>query len=397
MKILIHSDEYYPTCAACTYRMKVFADTFSELGDQVTVIASSANKNGTEGKNPGRERVIYAPTIRMKKKTTVMRMLNNLSFAFTSVFAAMGAGKADVVITTSPPPLVSISGWLIAKMKGAKLVYDVRDIWPDVALEMNSFQEGSFYCKVFRWITNFMYRHADLVTTVSPGKVEKLRGRVGADRDKVRLIANGFDREVAKGVLDERVAEQYDLKKKFTCVYIGNIGLAQGLDCVLDIAEQTRHRDIQFLLFGKGAEKEKLEQEAREKGLTNVRFCGVLDHEKVFTVLHYAKASIIPLKNANMKDSIPTKVYEALGLGCPVFLIANGDSCDIVAESGLGMSVSPEHKEAFAESFDQMIDSYEEINAHREHAEQLMFHKYARQTIAAEFRKILDEEVAQKS
>ena len=85
----------------------------------------------------------------MRKKTTAMRMLNNMSFAVTSVFSAMKAGKADVVITTSPPPLVSISGWMIAKMKRAKLVYDVRDIWPEVALEMGSFGEESFFCKVF--------------------------------------------------------------------------------------------------------------------------------------------------------------------------------------------------------------------------------------------------------
>ena len=76
-----------------------------------------------------------------------------------------------MIITTSPPPLVSIPGWIIAKCKGAKLVYDVRDIWPDVALEMGSFAEGSIYCKVFRAITRFMYKHSDWVTTVSPGKL----------------------------------------------------------------------------------------------------------------------------------------------------------------------------------------------------------------------------------
>lgn len=76
------------------------------------------------------------------------------------------------------PPLVSIPGWIIAKCKGAKLVYDVRDIWPDVALEMGSFVEGSIYCKVFRAITRFMYKHSDWVTTVSPGKVEKIKSHV---------------------------------------------------------------------------------------------------------------------------------------------------------------------------------------------------------------------------
>ena len=386
MNIIIHSDEYYPTCAACTYRMKVFADTFTANGDNVVVISSSANKESASQQVETNERIIYSPTIRMKKKTTVMRLLNNLSFAVTSVFSAMGAGNADVVITTSPPPLVSISGWLIAKIKHAKLVYDVRDIWPDVALEMKSFDEDSLYCKVFRWITNFMYHHADMVTTVSPGKVEKLRKHVGSNANKVRLIANGFDREVAEGILDTELVSRYNLDQDFTCVYIGNIGLAQGIDSILKIASETKHRNIQFLLFGKGAEKEKLESRAKQEHIDNVHFCGVLPHEKVFTLLKYAKMSIIPLKNANMKDSIPTKVYEALGLGCPVFLIANGDACDILTESKLGVSISPENKDGLTAAFDCMIDRYEEFASHQTEAEHLMYYKYARQTIAQDLR-----------
>lgn len=385
MRILIHSDEYYPTCAACAYRMKVFADTFMNLGNEVTIIASSTNREN-ESMSGCRERIVFAPTIKMKKKTTIMRMLNNLSFAMTSVACALFAGKADVVITTSPPPLVSISGWMIAKLKRAKLVYDVRDIWPDVALEMNSFAEDSFYCKLFRTITGFMYRHADIVTTVSPGKVEKIKGKVPpAEQDKVWLVGNGFDESILEHTIEEATVREYELDSRFSCVYIGNIGLAQGLDVLLDMAAKIMHREVQFLLFGNGAEREKLEKRAREMGLANVKICGTLAHDKVFTVLNHAKVSFIPLKNANMTDSIPTKVYEALGIGCPVLLVADGDSCDIVHETGLGRCVSPEDTQRLPEVFDAMVEHYEELLLQRGHARALMLEKYSRQQIAVEF------------
>ena len=239
MKILLHSDEYYPTAQACAYRMQVLADTFTAMGDEVTVITSSANKaNGVVDRSAHKERIIYSPSIRMRKKTTVMRLLNNLSFALSSIFAAFIAGKVDVVITTSPPPLVSVPGWIIAKLKGAKLVYDVRDIWPDVALEMKSFSEGSIFCKVFRKIAMFMYKHADIVTTVSDGKVEKVKNYVaqlggrkaGSEHtDKVWPVGNGFDESVLANAYDQSVVDKYEIDKNFTCVYIGNIGLAQGL------------------------------------------------------------------------------------------------------------------------------------------------------------------------
>ena len=393
MRVLIHADEFYPTAQACAYRMQVFVDTFIALGDEVTVVTSSANKsNGIIDKDKHKEKIIYSPAIRMKKKTTVMRMLNNLTFGITSIFSAIGVGKVDVVITTSPPPLVSIPGWIIAKYKGAKLVYDVRDIWPDVALEMGSFTESSFFCKAFKKITGFMYKHADIVTTVSPGKVEKIRGHVSArpgeksgpsHTDKVWLVGNGFDESVAKSEFDQSIVDKYELDKKFTCVYIGNIGLAQGLGALLDVAAKTKHKDIQFLCFGMGAEKEMLEQRVKDEGLTNVKFCGVVDHSKVYSILSRAKLSFIPLKNSNMKDSVPTKVYEALGIGCPVLLVAEGDSADIVADAGLGRSISPdEPADKLVEVFDNMIDRYDEFDAHRDEAIRLMHDKYSRQKIA---------------
>ena len=311
------------------YRMQVLADAFIDTGNKVVVIASASNRN-SEALAPRRERILYTPAIRMKKKTALMRMLNNLSFGITSIFSAWKIGKVDVVLTTSPPVLSSISGWMIARCKRAKLVYDVRDVWPEIALEMGSFTENSIYCRVFRQITRLMYKHADWITTVSPGKVEKIKAYVRSvgceNADKVKYVSNGFDESVEQYPLDQELIQRYALGKKFTCVYVGNIGLAQGLDALLDTAGQSRHKEVQLLIFGRGAEKELLERQARERGLENVRFCGMLPHEKVRTLLSEAEISFIPLKSASMTDSIPTKIYEALGIGCPVLLVAEGDA-----------------------------------------------------------------------
>ena len=388
MRILLHTEEYLPTALACAIRMDVFAGTLRNLGHDVTVIAGSNHLTGKSGKR--REGVIYAPTVKMRKKTTLLRLLSNMSFAVSSVFCALGAGKFDAVITTSPPPLISISGWLIAKIKGAQLVYDVRDIWPDVALEMGSFSEGSLFCRVFRWITDFMYRKADLITTVSPGKVSKLRNNLDArSRDKVRLISNGYD---LRNDLENRNGDavaRFGIEDKFTCVYIGNVGLAQGLDSLLDIAANTAHRDVQFLIFGNGAEKEVLESKAKERGLDSVHFCGSLPHAQVAPVLSAAKISYIPLKNSNMKDSVPTKLYESLALGCPVLLAAAGDAADILVETGLGFCVPPENTREIVEKFDTMVAQYDEICRNRQNAMDLIRQKHSRQSAVLELEKEL--------
>ena len=388
MRILLHTEEYLPTALACAIRMDVFASQLRQCGHDVTVIAGSNHLTGTA--NERREGVIYVPTMKMKKKTAVLRLLSNLTFAVSSVFCAMGAGKFDVIITTSPPPLISISGWLIAKMKGAKLVYDVRDIWPDVALEMGSFSEGSFFCRVFRWIANFMYRKADLITTVSQGKVNKLRKKLDESScDKVRLISNGYDLRNDLEVCDDSAVMQYGLRERATCVYIGNVGLAQGLESLLEIAANTTHKDIQFLIFGNGAEKEMLEAQAKERGLTQVKFCGNLPHAQVAPVLSAAKISYIPLKNSNMKDSVPTKLYESLAVGCPALLAAVGDAADILAETGLGASAPPEQTDEIIRKFDAMIEQYDEIIRNRQIAKQIIREKHSRQAAVLELEKQL--------
>lgn len=389
MKILIHSDEYYPTCAACAYRIKSFADFFVESGNEVTVIASSANKNNGEFKMC-KEKILFSPTIKMKKKTAVMRMLNNLSFAFTSIFTSFKAGKADVVITTSPPPLVSISGWLTAKIKKAKLVYDVRDIWPDVALEMGSFDEKSFYCRIFKVITDFMYKKADLITTVSPGKVEKIKQKLPPNmQDKVKLVPNGFDTKILESEVDKSIVEKYGLGKGFDCVYIGNIGLAQGLSSVLEIAAETKHKNARFFIFGTGAQKESIEKLATERNLKNVFFCGVIPHDKVYTVLTNCDLCFIPLKSSKMKDSIPTKIYEALGVGCPILLAAQGDSRSLVSQTGMGKCVSPDNTAELVNAFDEIVDKYDDLIKNRAQATELMKNKFSRRQSAAEFEKML--------
>ncbi len=385
MHVLIHTDEYRPTAQACTNRMVSIAEALMDGGAQVTVLCSAANLHNGSLQDHA-ERIIYVPAYHMKKKTAVSRLLNNATFAISSIFCAIKAGKADVVLTTSPPPLISMAGWLIARAKRALLVYDVRDIWPDVAVEMGSFSKGSFYERTFRMIAQFMYKHSDLITTVSPGKVEKVRNyvrRYSPDTEKVILAGNGFDEKILDSQYYDEVAAKYEFGQTFTCVYIGNIGLAQGLESVLRLAEETKDKNVRFLLFGNGAEKEHLAKTAAERNLDNVHFCGPLPKEHVYTVLSCADLSIIPLKSSRMKDSIPTKLYEALGVGCPVLLVAEGDSCKVLDETGFGRHVSPDHPEQLGDVFNEILNEYDQIIAHREEAKNHVKANYSRQKISA--------------
>lgn len=376
MNILIHMGDSYPDESPAAKRMRAFYDVLTAHGHHVTVMAPAY-----DGVAAGKD-IVYCPTIQMKKKTTAMRMLNQLSFACSSLLRAGKAGKADVVLTTSPPVLISMAGWLIARMKGAKLVYDVRDIWPDVALEMGSFSENSFYCKVFAFIRDFMLGHADLVTAVSPGKVEKLKKY--APNAQVAFVTNGLDERFLENEYHPQTAEKYGLTEGFSCVYIGNLGWAQGLMQLMHLAERARENDlpVRFVLFGSGVEEGSLREYAREHGLANVVFAGRLPNAEMYTVLRSAQLSFVSLVNENLKDSVPTKMFEALGVGCPVLLSAVGDAADILNASRLGIAVHPNDEEALWNAFRDLCCNLDDHLLHREHARRMILDHYSRQRAA---------------
>lgn len=349
----------------CTKRMRALKEALVQQGHEAVILAPDI-----KGINKDPE-VVYCPTIPLRKKNVFYRLANGISFALSSICSLGKAGKTDIVITTTPPALISMSGWLMAKIKRARLVYDVRDIWPDVALEMNEFTQNSLYDKIFRFIRDFMLKHADLITAVSDGKVNKLK-KYAPHQDIVR-IPNGFDRHFLQNQLNLSLYKRVAVKEKFVCVYTGNLGLAQGLKQLLYIAGQAKKNGLGavFWLYGRGAQEQELREHVREHRLDNVFFGGKLSNQEIYTVLKAADISFVPLVNENLKDSIPTKIYEALGVGCPVLLAAEGDAVSVLEDAGLGIAVQPNQKEALWKAYLQL---YNDHNKNKETMEQMKKH-----------------------
>ena len=396
MNILIQMGDSYPDESPCAKRMRCFYDTFTANGHTVYVLAPRADKTvyytGGEIKE-GDAGAVYCPTVKLKKKTVVYRLLNSMVFGITSFLRSLTLGHIDVVVTTCPPPLINFFGWMIAKVKRAKLVYDVRDIWPDVAWEMGSFSKTSIYSRGFEWVRNFMLKHSDLIIAVSTGKVQKIRG-YNPKKAKVYEITNGLDEEFLTNTSDEEVVRQYGLEK-FTVCYIGNLGLAQGLKQLLEVAyrAQKRNLDVQFLLFGSGADEEHLKSIVAKNDIHNVQFCGRIPNKEIYTILKNSKISYVPLVNEKLRDSVPTKIYEALGVGCPVLLSACGDSAEIIQKTGFGEAVPPNDKEGLWNAFITMYENIENYESRAEETRNYTLEHYSRQKAADTLNKIIIKEL----
>lgn len=352
MRILYLADTYRPARTACANRTAVLVEALCKAGHDVQVLASTDSLLDASKDCGQPVRVKFFETFPLVEKTLVNRLRNNFGGAREAVRVAGELGDFDVVVCTTPPLLLTSSAVRIAKRKRAKLVLDVRDIWPDVAYEMGAFTPGSFYGKFFELVARRAYAAADLVVTVSLGKVEKLKRLVPGGR--VILVPNGIDESFLDNEEDAELIERFRLNDGPICSYVGNIGLAQGLGTLLDIAEVRP--DVRFLLFGKGADRARLEKRVAEECIGNVEFFEAVDARGVSTVLRHADISYVPLVSSRLRDSIPTKMYEALACGCPVLLAAEGDAADLLEECGLGAHAAPEDPKALLKAFDRLME-----------------------------------------
>ena len=225
-----------------------------------------------------------------------------------------------------------------------------------------------------------------MVTTVSAGKVAKLSSRISKAGASVRLVPNGIDESFIDVSEDENIVDRFDLTNGTICSYVGNIGLAQGLGTLLDIA--AVRPNIRFLLFGTGADKRKLENRVAEEGIANVEFCGTVDAAGVYTVLKHSAMSYVPLVSSRLKDSIPTKLYECIACGCPVLLAAQGDSVELLEESGLGKHAAPEDPKGLLREFDALIEQ-KYTKEEKEIASARMLSVHSRQKTARDFAELL--------
>lgn len=380
---------YKPNSDAAANRALSFAKYFNKNGFKVHVITNGINNNTEIIDNIEVHRI--ANRFHYKKKSILNRFLDNLVFLNGSK-RVIKKNKLDIdksFYFVSSPELIPSKAGLLAKKCGAKLIFDVRDIWPEVAIQMGAFTEKSFFAKHFKKCAIKMYEECDCLTTVGQRKYNYLKeynkGKYG---DKVRLISNGVDLDDLKTQFDYSIIKKYNLDNKKYVSYVGNVGAAQGLETMLEIAK--KHSDLLFLICGKGKELIKLQDIVLQSNITNVLFTGEITKPQALAITKTSYISFISLQSKLMVDSVPTKLYESLALGIPTFLIASGESCDILNETGLGKTATPGDEKEIMHNFNYMLENYSCFKSHIDLSIELVKNKYSRQSANKELGSIFD-------
>ena len=363
MRILILSQYYPPETGAPQNRLSGLARELKAAGHEVVVLCAMPNYPSMEVHEAYRGKWfvkdqfegidVYRSWIYVSKSRSIIsRLLNYFSFTLSSVFAAANIpGKFDILMCESPPLFLGISGWWISKRKNAKFVFNVSDLWPESAEKLGVIT-NKFFLNLATKLEEWLYRSSYMVTGQTQGIVKNIQARF--PNKPIHWLPNGVDKSIFLTKFNAGKRKELGFEENdFLLLYAGIIGIAQGLDVILDAAKQIPAQSkIVFLLLGDGPEKERLISRVQNEKIQRVKFLDLVSRTEVPSIVAAIDAAVIPLKKMDLfLGAIPSKIFENLALEKPLLLGVDGEARELFINEGkCGIYIEPENAAALAEA-----------------------------------------------
>ena len=359
MNILILSQYHPPEMGAAAMRWNDYAQILSNLGHEVTVLSEIPNyptgvipdeyKNKyfvNEKDSKNNFTIIRTAVWANARQTTIQRIGFYISFMFSAIYGGLKLGSFDLIIASSPPLFVGISGMVISKLKRIPMIFDIRDLWPESAKALGEIN-STLIISIAKWFETKIYSHSNGFFLAVPGFSNYLAEQFPYTKHKIiESLMNG----VSQDFLNEVDNVNVDENKQFTVLYSGNIGLAQGLGTVIKTAQILKEYPIVFQIIGDGVERSKMEKLKKELGLLNVVFIDPVPRKKLISFIKSASICLVPLKNNPLfMNAIPSKLLEYMVCGKPVLISVKGEVEDLMKKSNSGICIEPENEQKLAD------------------------------------------------
>jgi colanic acid biosynthesis glycosyl transferase WcaI len=341
---------YPPEVGAPQVRIASIAHRLAERGAEVTVhtgfphypdgpIQPPYRNRPLVVEESGPVRVVRSAVYPAPNRGTWRRLADHAAFAASALASAPAAGRCDVLVVETPPLFTAAAAILYAWAKRAPLVVNVADRWPASAVELGALSNPALI-RAATMLERAVYRAARAITVPTEGIADAL----SADRH-----ANGKVVRMPPAVDVGRFAiRQASAAGPLRVLYAGTVGMAHGLQTLLDAAALAGPDVVQVTIAGGGAEAGEL----RTRLPDNVRMIGVVPHEQVPELYAESDAAVVLLRDLPVfRGALPTKLLEAMAAGRPVVLSAGGEAAALVEQAGAGVVVVPEDPGALAAGF----------------------------------------------
>ncbi|NCI48066.1 glycosyltransferase family 4 protein [Sediminibacterium soli] len=366
MRILLIHQYYLEVDDPGGSRWNEITQVWKSMGCEVTVIAGMMHYNGFEkaSRYKGKYfvvndqlgiKVFRCHVSEHYNSSFLGRLWGYFSFVFSSVWAGLFKvrGQFDIVIVSSPPLFIGISGYVISRIKRAALVFEIRDLWPESAID-TGVVTNKFVIKIAYLLEAFIYKKAKLISVLTPAFRTLLIRNKNVSPDKIILIPNAADFKLSEELLQnfngDFFRKQHRLNENFVITYVGAHGVANHLIQIIEAAELLKDTPILFLLIGDGMQKQMLIEQVSLRGLTNVRFIDSVPKQEVFKYILASDMGASVLKKADtFKTVYSNKTFDYMSCKKPILMAIDGVSRELVENANAGIFVDPENPKDFAD------------------------------------------------
>jgi glycosyltransferase involved in cell wall biosynthesis len=378
MRILLIHQYFLEEDDAGGSRWNEMAKVWTEEGNEVVVLAGMIHANSSK-KRPEYKRKYFVKKAQGNitvwrchvsesyNKSFTGRLWGYFSFMFSSMFAGLFKvkGSFDAIIVTSPPLFLGASGYIISRIKRIPFVFEVRDLWPESAIDTGVLTYKGVI-KIAYWFEKFIYKKARLINVLTPAFYKTLKEVKKVPEEKLILIPNASDFSLSEELLvnfdRESFRKEMGLDGRFVITYVGAHGVANHLQQILYAGKKLEDTKVLFLLIGHGMEKERLQKMAMEMEIKNVKFVDPVPKKEVFKYILASEMGASVLKKVDtFKTVYSNKSFDYMSCKTPILMAIDGVSRELVEEAQCGIYVEPENIDEYDKNIRMYLSDPERV------------------------------------
>lgn len=438
MRILFLSQYYHPDITAAAFRISETAELLARNNHNVYVITAIPHKgvaknlfqtvtlhshktgfyrpdsNHSLKKEFSLENnviVTRVPIITCAGHGLVNYIKHYFSFMINSILRSFSLpSKFDVVLASSPPLFAGLAGFIISKLKKAKFILDIRDIWPDSAVTAKQLQANSLAYKLGKYLEIFLYVTANKITCVSQPMAEYIYSSIYETFSSTSLqnIVKNFANihrpyVIYNGVLEKYINLIENEEKKlqnqslqceiYKIIYAGNLGHVQNIEILLDAAKmllQNSIYNVKIEIIGAGVKQNILEEKIKELKLYNILLSPPIPKQELYKKQLEASALLLLLvEDKTMEKTIPSKLFDYLALGKPIIYCIKGEGQKILQESGSNIEFNSNCAQSLVDAIYKLINNYSTLLENAKLNREILKSKFTRERAVKELENII--------
>ncbi len=410
MHIVLLSLVFRPDNVSTAHVMADLAADLVAAGHRVTVFTTTPHYNedaGAEAAQPRRSYCgpflqiseyrgtrVYHTLMPRKGRSVMLRLAAWVWFHVVSTLAALLlVRRPDVILAPSPPLTVGVSAWILSVAHSAPFVYNVQEIYPDIAISLGALR-NPMLIRMMHALERFVYARARVITVISPSMRDRLLEK-GVPPGKVVVIPNSVDvSDLTPRPKDNAFSREFGVQDLFVVSYAGNLGPAQGLECFVDAAEQLRDcPDVRLMLIGDGMLAGRLRDRAAARGLTNLAIVPYQPYSRVPDIYGASDLCVVAQAAATASQAIPSKVYRIMACERPIVAATDlhSDLAQLIAAADAGTVIPPESGVALAGAVRDAVSNPQRWRARAASGRRHVIAHYDRSTVSRRYDEVLQE------